>query len=219
MGWFSHKKEAPPPPPPKEKSFIEMSSEEQKEHQNVIKKQLRDATRDMDRQIFHAEMDIKKAKKTLERAVKKNEDKNIQRLYAKNVLMAQKQKDRFLINKTKIDDVKFSIDDMFAQVKMAKTLGDCSGIMKKVTGLTNIAEIGKIAGELNMNMAKMGVVTEMVGDAMDEVGDVDIDEDSPDVNALLDEVTDKVNPNKNKGTELIGEKQNDFDAQLGELKF
>ena len=62
---------------------------------------------------------------------------------------------------------------MFAQIKMSGALGDVSGIMSKVNGLMNIQEITQVVTNLQTNLAKMGVVSEMVEDAMGEVGDID----------------------------------------------
>jgi len=136
----------------------------------------------MDRAIMHSEMEIKMARKKLEKMVKKKEDKAICRQYAQNVMSSQKNKEKLLNNKAKIQDCQFSIDNMFAQVKMSQAMGDVTGIISKVNGIMNIAEIGKVSASLQTNLAKMGIVGEMVEDAMDDVGECDIDD--PDVDGL-----------------------------------
>jgi len=169
-------------------------------------------------------MEIKKAQKKLETAVKKGEDKSLQQMYAKNVLAARKNKEKLLQQKTRVQDCQYGIDNMFANIKMGKTLGDTSAIMKKIGGLVNIQEISKTATEMGMNLQKMGVLGEMVDDAMDDLGDADMDADSPEVDELLEGIQSKVDPNKYKtGQKLQGEQheeQNDanFDDMLNDLK-
>lgn len=52
---------------------------------------------------------------------------------------------------------------------MTKTMGDASKIMGKISSLTNINEISAIATNMQTNLTKMGVVGEMVEDAMDDL--------------------------------------------------
>merc|ERR1712050_206383 len=110
---------------------------------------------------------------------------------------------------------------MFAQVKMSGALGDVSGIMQKVNGLMNIAEIQKTAASLQTNMAKMGVVTEMVEDAMDDIGDAEEIEDEG-VDALIDSIADKHANKQTGGTKLVAEEEapqkDNFDDLLADLK-
>merc|ERR1712170_64123 len=129
-----------------------------------MKKDLKDSVREMDRAIFRSENEIKMARQKLEKMVKKGENKNICRQYAQNVLAAQKNKEKLLNNKARIQDVQFSIDNMFAQAKMSQALGDVTGIMQKCNGIMNIQEISKVSASLQMNLEKMGIVTEMVDD-------------------------------------------------------
>jgi len=142
-----------------------MNKDEQKEMHDAIKKDLKDSIREMDRSVFRADMDIKQAKKKLEKMVKKGEDKALLRTYANNVLSAQKNKEKILNNKAKVQDAQFGIDNMFANVKMAGALGDVNSVMTKVNGLMNIGEISKTAMNLQTNMAKMGITCELVEDA------------------------------------------------------
>jgi len=167
-------------------------------------------------------MEIKKATKKLEAAVKKGEDKSLQQMYAKNVLAARKNKEKLMGQKIRIQDCQYGIDNMFANIKMGKTLGDTSAIMKKIGGMVNIQEISKTAAEMGMNLQKMGVLGEMVDDAMDDLGDADMDSDSPEVDGLLDDIQAKVDPNKYKtGEKLQAEEQeneSNFDDMLNDLK-
>ena len=48
-------------------------------------------------------------------------------------------------------------------------MGNASKIMGKVAGLTNITEIAAIANNMQNNLTKLGVVGEMVDDAMEDM--------------------------------------------------
>lgn len=222
MSWFkSKKKEAPPPPKPK--TLDQMNKDEQKEMHDAIKKDLKDSIREMDRSVFRADMDIKQAKKKLEKMVKKGEDKALLRTYANNVLSAQKNKEKILNNKAKVQDAQFGIDNMFANVKMAGALGDVNSVMTKVNGLMNIGEISKTAMNLQTNMAKMGITCELVEDAQDDLDDQEDYGDNTNVDDLIDSIADKQNGNTNKqGTALVQEEEpqqkDNFDDMLAGLK-
>lgn len=60
---------------------------------------------------------------------------------------------------------------------MTKTLGNTSKMINTINQLTNVQEIAQITTSLQTNLEKMGVVTDLVDDAMDQMDDVDIDED------------------------------------------
>lgn len=77
------------PEPPKPKTLIQMNREELDEAQKSIKKDLTQSMREIERQIFTSKTTLKMAQKKLETAVKKKEDKTIQKMYAKNVLTAR----------------------------------------------------------------------------------------------------------------------------------
>lgn len=82
------------------------------------------------------------------------------------------------MTQTKLQDVQYSIDDIFSNIKLTKTMGNSSQVMSKIAGLTNITEINQIATNLQTNLTKMGVVGEMVEDAMDDLNDDIVGEDA-----------------------------------------
>ena len=116
--------------------------------------------------------------------------------------------------------MQYSIDDIFANIKLTKTMGDSSKIMAKVAGLTNIQEIASIANNLQTNLTKMGVVGEMVEDAMEDMNEDTVGDDAA-VDRLLNEVQDKVDPEKIKakgGVMQEEQKDDNMDDMLNSLK-
>lgn len=66
-------------------------------------------------------MERKKAEAALQKELKKgpNADKFIKQTYAKQVITCQKNKERNLQNKGKVQNVEYTLDNMFANIKMA----------------------------------------------------------------------------------------------------
>jgi len=174
--------------PPKPKTLDQMSSEEIKEFQNGIRKETRDALREIDRQIFSSDRIVNDAKRELEAKIKAGADKNIIRMYAKNALSAQNLKDKHLIQKTKLQSVDFSINQLLISMKMSKTMGEATKIIQQINGLANIPEISKNVQNMQMQMEKHGIVSEMINDAMEELNDdVDVDEKAEELIRQLEE--------------------------------
>jgi charged multivesicular body protein 3 len=204
------KKEAPKP-----KTFDQMNAEEMKEFQGNMRKEIREAVREVDKQIWQSDRLIMESKRDLEKKIKENADRNTLKTYAQNVMRAQGVKDKHLVQKTKVQQIEFSVNEMIMNIKMSKTMGLASNMMAKINGLADIPEISKNVQNMQMQMEKMGIVGEMVDDAMDAMGDDDIDLDDKAQN-LLDEMEAKHNPAKKiKNTNQT--QKDDLDAQLKRL--
>ena len=192
FGFFGKKKKEAPKP----KTMDQMSSEELKAFQKSVKKELRQSMRALDRNIFNSERTLKEAQRDLEKKIKEGADKNVLRMYAKNVVQARKGRDKHKVNKTKVQSVEFSINQMVMNVKMAKVTGQAGKILGQVNGMMNVQEISQQMMNLQGQFEKHGIVAEMMEDALDMDDDLsDVDQD---VDDLLDAVEQKVNPNKNK---------------------
>ena len=97
MGFFGFGSSKPEPPKPK--TLLQMNDEELKGAKKDIADNLKVSKRENERQIFQTKMLVKQAEKQLETAIKKKEDKNLQRMYAKNLMQARKVRDRQMVNK------------------------------------------------------------------------------------------------------------------------
>lgn len=202
------KKEAPKP-----RTLDQMSPEEIKEFQTSMRKEIRDAVREVDRNLFQSDRYIMEAKRDLEKKIKEGADRATLKIYAQNVMKAQGNKDKQLLQKTKVQQVEFAMNEMMMNAKISKTLGVASNMMAKVNGLANIPEISKNVQNMQMQMEKMGIVGEMVDDAMDAVNDEEVDLDDK-AQQMLDEMEMKHKP-KQKQTQP-GQKD-PLDEQLKNL--
>lgn len=75
-------------------------------------------------------------------------------------------------------DVQYGIDDIFSNIKLTKTMGNSSQIMAKISSLTSVTEMAAIATNLQTNLTKMGVVGEMVEDAMETMDEDTVGDDA-----------------------------------------
>ena len=198
---------------PKPKTFDQMTKEEMKEFQTSMRKETRDALREVDRQIWNADRLINEAKRDLEKKIKEGGDRNTLKMLAQNVMRAQGVKDKHLIHKTKVQQIEMSITEMTLNVQMAKTMGQASQMIGMVNSLANIPELSKNVQNMQMQMEKMGIVGEMVEDAMD-MGDEDVELDDK-AQALLDQMENKHKPQKNKN--VLPAQKDDLEDQLKKL--
>ncbi len=208
FGKLFGKKEAPKP-----RTLDQMSPEEIKEFQTSMRKEIRDAVREVDRNIFQSDRYIMEEKRDFEKKIKEGADRNTLKIYAQNVMKAQGNKDKQLIQKTKVQQVEFAMNEMMMNAKIAKTLGVATKMMAKVNGLANIPEIQKNVQNMQMQMEKMGIVGEMVDDAMDAVNDDEVDLDDK-AQQLLDEMEQKHKP---KQKQVQPGQKDPLDEQLKNL--
>ena len=192
FGFFSKKKKEAPKP----RSLDQLSNDELKDWSKGVKKELRQSMRTMDRSIHQSDRTLQMSQKELEKKIKEGCPKNVLRMYAQNVVKARSARDKHKMNRTKVQSVEYSINQMVMNVKMTKVMGTAGQILGSVNKMMNIDEINENMMKMQVQFEKHGIVAEMMEDAMDMDDDMDVDVDE-DVDALLDEVQNKVAP-KNK---------------------
>ena len=211
LGGLFGKKEAPKPKTPDQFTPAEL-----KEFQNGLKKQIRDAARELDRSIFKQDGMLREAQRDLEKSIKEGKGKNVQRTYAKNVLTAQRGKDKMIVNKTKLQMVENNINQMVLTLKMGSVLKQGAQIAGLVNQMVNVPELANTMGKLQSEMDKHGVIAEAMDDAMDMVDD-NVDADT-EAEKLIDKMTDEANAKMNKAkVPAQGQKTEDLDAAIKNL--
>jgi len=203
MGGNDSKDEpAPPPEPPK--STKELCKEAKKGLDNMI--------REFKRETFRLEMDSKKIKKDLEKAVKKGEPKTTQRIYAQNFIKKQGMITKYKGLEAKIEGVKIQLANIQTTEQLVDTMGKMGDIMGNAANKIDINNIQNVIGNFNTNMEKQNIMGEMIEDAMD------MDDDEVNEDCAADELIDSLaSKNKQKGTNL-NQEEDAFDGQLAGLK-
>ena len=199
---------------PKQKTLDQYSPEEIKEFQNGLKKQMREATREVDKSIFKSDMAIKECQRDLEKKIKEGANKNVLRVLAKNVLVAQKNKEKQMVSKTKLQSVEMNINQMVMAIKMGNVMGNAAKIAGYVNKMINIPELANTMAKMQEDFDKFGVVAEQMDDAMDNMDD-NVESDV-DVDKFIDRVADTIHGKD--GKKVVNTNTNtDIDAALKNL--
>jgi len=191
-----------------------------RELERNYKKQLQREMRELERGVLQNEMTQKKAEAELKKALQTSKDRNIHTIYAKQVAQCRRQKTRLLNNKAKVQGLIFSIESMFANIRMKKVLGDTSGLVKQINGLMNVKDMAQTMKDIQKSMMQFGLMNEMVDDVMSTM-----DEDGDELeDTELDKIIDSVqHPEKYKNQDRQQQEgmkhndMNDFEAKLKEL--
>jgi len=144
----------------------------------------------------------KKVQAELKKAVKEKQDKAILRIYAGQVAQSRKMKGRLLMNKAKIQGLIYSIQSMFANMRMTQVMAGTSDVLKQISGLMNIKEMNKTMQELQKSMMQFGLINEMVEDAMENMdGDADTDTNENELDDIIASVEKPI------GTKIVAQNQ------------
>merc|ERR1712097_28732 len=97
--------------------------------------------REFRREIMKLDMDAKKIKKDLEKAVKKGEPKNTQKIYAQNYLKKQAMMNKYKGLEAKMEGVKVSLANVTTTATLAETMQGMNKIMTKTGEAIDINNI------------------------------------------------------------------------------
>ncbi len=161
-----------------------------KEKQREWQRKLQHQQRDLDKSIREIEREEAKVKLAIKKAVK---DKQIAgaKALAKNIVMSGKEKERLITCKVHLEGISIQLKTAMATLKVTGTLEKSGEIMKSMNALVNAAETSATSRELAKELARFGIIEEMMGEqldaAMDPDGDLDELADSQ-VEALVQEI-------------------------------
>jgi len=106
------------------------------------------------------------------------------------------------MNKAKIQGLIYSIQSMFANMRMTQVMAGTSDVLKQISGLMNIKEMNKTMQELQKSMMQFGLINEMVEDAMENMdGDADTDTNENELDDIIASVEKPI------GTKIVAQNQ------------
>jgi charged multivesicular body protein 3 len=121
-------------------------------------------------------------------------------VYARELYSIKKQQSRLYKSKAQLDSVAMQIDESFGMLKLQQNMAKSSLIMREVNSLVKLPELTGTMRELERELVKSGIINEMVGDALDTMDEVDIEEEEEideEINKIVSQYTtekfDKVN--------------------------
>lgn len=146
--------------------------------------------------------------------------------YARQVLQCQKNIERYSVNKAKIKNLEYQIDSFMANAKMAQVMGATGNLMAQVNKQINIQGTQMAMNKAQEEFMKMGLMQEMIDDALsnNDIDDVDIDEEAEkllrdmEINAIKNTEKKKIEEAPIPGLEQPNE-LDDFEKRLNALKW
>lgn len=149
-------------------------------------KKLRGEMRDLDRQIRHIEREEGKVKLTMKQHAKKNEMAEL-RILAKSLVGSKKAKTRIHTTKTQINSISMEIKQQIRMLRMSNAIAKSTKVMESMNHMVNLQQVSKTMAALSREMAKAGVIEEMIEEAMPVDEDLEEEADT-EVMKVLEEV-------------------------------
>merc|ERR1711982_203641 len=120
------------------------------------------------------DMDAKKIKKDLEKAVKKDEPKTTQKIYAQNYLKKQAMINKYKGLEAKMEGVKVSLANITTTAQLTETMQSMNNIMSKTSQAIDINNIQKVITDFSTATEKQNITGAVIEDATEmEVMDSD----------------------------------------------
>lgn len=98
------------------------------------------------------------------------------RLLAKAIVQARTQVTRISVQKARIADVDMQIANMASMARVSGAFEKSTQVMKSMSKLVKAPELAGAMREMQAEMAKMGIVEEIMEDAFDEMDDDSVEE-------------------------------------------
>jgi charged multivesicular body protein 3 len=160
--------------------------EKEREWQHKLKHQ----QREIDKSIRDIERDEAKVKIAIKKAVKEKQMQGAKAL-AKQIVMSGKSKERLLTCKVHLEGIGVHLKTAAATLKVTGAMGRSADMMKSMNALIKASETSQVSRELAKEMARFGIIEEMMDEqldaAMDPDGDLEELADSQ-VEALVQEI-------------------------------
>jgi len=175
---------------------------------------LRSEQRTLDREITNLERAQQKSRSELKALAKKNDVKSA-RLLAKELVRANKQRDRLISSKARIGSVQMQLQHQLSMVKVTGAFQKSTEIMKTTNQLIRLPQLHATMREMSMEMMKAGVMEEMMEETIDGIDDDELEQEADEeVDKVLYELTDgKLGQAGRVGTELPAQKEDEEESE------
>lgn len=134
--------------------------------------ELRAEQRKIDRQIRDIQFEEKKVQKSIKDAAKRSEITTC-RVLAKEILHSRKAVGRLYVNKAQMMSINNALTEQLAMLRVSGTLQKSTDVMKLVNETLKLPEIQATMMDMSREMAKAGLIEEMMNDALDSALDTE----------------------------------------------
>jgi charged multivesicular body protein 3 len=171
---FGHKKAASPEIP---KEKIRTWTRTLEHEKRRVEREAAKCQREEDKLVG----DIKKIAKK-----HSGQSNNAMRIYAKTIVQSRKNTERLLMTSVQLNSMVLSLKTQAASMNVAGHLQKSTDVMQKMSKLVKLKDITATCSAMSKEMAKMGLIDEMMEESIDSaMGDEDLE-------AAADEEVDRV---------------------------
>ncbi|CAD8056881.1 unnamed protein product [Paramecium sonneborni] len=178
----------PPPPPPPPKTVKDMVKE--------FSRTIRKLQRDFNKEIMRMEMQSKKLKTDLEKAIKAKEPKATQRMLAAHVLRNQQYIQKYQRLDAQMNDVMFTLNSAATTETLVQVMTGMSKMMKQANQAIDVKNIQQVIEVFSNETEKQNFLQEQIGEIMNEEADEYNDENA---DKYIQEVESKLAGSGNSG--------------------
>ncbi|AET39621.1 ESCRT-III subunit protein VPS24 Ecym_4589 [Eremothecium cymbalariae DBVPG len=146
-----------------------------KEQHRKLKGILRKNQRELDKSLRELSVLKGKTQALIKKSAKANDVKTV-RIYAKELYQINKQYDRVYTSKTQLQSIGMKIEESFQMNKMQQKMAQSTGLMMEVNSLVHIPQLRNTMMELEKELVKSGIISEMMDNSLD-VLDADIEDE------------------------------------------
>lgn len=184
---------------------------------------LRRETRNIDRQIQTIQREQNKTKIEIKKAAKKG-DRDVCKILAKELVNSNRAVSKMYQSKAQINSVMLNMKTQLATIRITGAVEQSTQVMSAMSRLIKIPEIQKTMQNMSKEMMKMGIIDEMMEDAMESLDPEDIEEEADkEVERVLFELTAgqlgsmPTAATSNPSSEQVGDDEEVDDAMLERL--
>ncbi|RSH80473.1 Vacuolar protein-sorting-associated protein 24 [Apiotrichum porosum] len=173
---------------------------------------LRKETRQLDREVLNSRQELKQL-------AKKNDVKSA-RIIAREIVRANKQRDRLISSKARVGSVQMQLQHQLSMVKVTGAFQKSTEIMKTTNQLVKLPQLSATMREMSMEMMKSGIMEEMMEETLDGIDDDEIEEEADaEVDKVLFELTDgKLGQAGRVGADLPAEEEEENEAEMQRMQ-
>ncbi|GAC96474.1 hypothetical protein PHSY_004054 [Pseudozyma hubeiensis SY62] len=138
----------------------------QEERVKKVQSQLRTEQRALDREMRQIDQGSTKTKAEIKKLAKKGDVKNA-KILAREVVRAQKQKNRLAVSKARLNSINMQLQHQLAMYKVTGSMQKSTEIMKLSNQLVKLPEVSAVMRQMSAEMTKAGIMEELMEDALD----------------------------------------------------
>lgn len=172
------------------KDFVFGKPLDPKEEVRKWKRVLAQNIREVDKNIRHIDLDVKKNLAEIKRLLRKKDMTNAKTM-ARQVVTTKKMMKRFFASKSLMSQMGRELDHSLSMMRVHGALQKSVNIMSYLNRLVKIPEMAAVMKALSMEMDKLGLIDDMMDEALGAGSDEEEVEEATEeeISRILDDIT------------------------------